>query len=97
VGASKGFRVHQAEGESGEDCGGYVWVSAIDGSAALHALSLSLVGAALIMSSTAPQIMVISSEGLFQAYNIDLDNGGECSLMKEFACVSDCISFRLPC
>lgn len=31
--------------------------------------------------------MVISSEGLFQAYNIDLENGGECSLMKEFASV----------
>ena len=32
--------------------------------------------------------MVISSEGLFQAYNIDLENGGECSLMKEFASVA---------
>jgi len=37
------------------------------------------------MSSTVPQVMVISSEGLFQAYNIDLENGGECSLMKEFS------------
>ncbi|KAE8542510.1 hypothetical protein D1P53_001289 [Cryptococcus gattii VGV] len=37
------------------------------------------------MSATVPQVMVISSEGLFQAYNIDLENGGECSLMKEFA------------
>ncbi|ORX37706.1 WD40-repeat-containing domain protein [Kockovaella imperatae] len=37
------------------------------------------------MSGTVPQIMVLSSEGLFQAYNIDLENGGECSLMKEFA------------
>jgi hypothetical protein len=34
---------------------------------------------------TVPQVMVISSEGMFQAYNIDLDNGGECSLMKEFS------------
>ncbi|TYJ57794.1 hypothetical protein B9479_001404 [Cryptococcus floricola] len=37
------------------------------------------------MSGTVPQVMVISSEGLFQAYNIDLENGGECSLMKEFS------------
>ncbi|WWC73707.1 uncharacterized protein I206_107679 [Kwoniella pini CBS 10737] len=37
------------------------------------------------MSGTAPQVMVISADGLFQAYNIDLENGGECSLMKEFA------------
>ncbi|EIW71497.1 hypothetical protein TREMEDRAFT_71180 [Tremella mesenterica DSM 1558] len=36
------------------------------------------------MSGTVPQVMVISSEGFFQAYNIDLENGGECSLMKEF-------------
>lgn len=35
--------------------------------------------------STVPQVMVISSDGLFQAYNIDLEHGGECSLMKEFA------------
>ena len=34
---------------------------------------------------TVPQVMVLSSEGTFQAYNIDLENGGECSLMKEFA------------
>jgi autophagy-related protein 18 len=40
---------------------------------------------AVLMRRTVPQVMVISSEGLFQAYNIDLDNGGECSLMKEFA------------
>ncbi|WWC92789.1 uncharacterized protein L201_007748 [Kwoniella dendrophila CBS 6074] len=37
------------------------------------------------MSGTVPQVMVISADGLFQAYSIDLDNGGECSLMKEFA------------
>ncbi|WVQ96046.1 hypothetical protein IAU59_003146 [Kwoniella sp. CBS 9459] len=37
------------------------------------------------MSGTVPQVMVISADGLFQAYNIDLENGGECSLMKEFA------------
>ncbi|KAK8849687.1 hypothetical protein IAR55_005022 [Kwoniella newhampshirensis] len=37
------------------------------------------------MSGTVPQVMVISAEGLFQAYNIDLENGGECSLMKEFS------------
>jgi autophagy-related protein 18 len=29
--------------------------------------------------------MVISADGLFQAYNIDLESGGECSLMKEFS------------
>jgi hypothetical protein len=34
---------------------------------------------------TVPQVMVISSEGMFQAYTIDLENGGECSLMKEFS------------
>lgn len=35
-------------------------------------------------SATLPQVMVISADGVFQAYNIDLENGGECALMKEF-------------
>lgn len=34
-----------------------------------------------------PQVMVISSEGYFYSYNIDLENGGECSLMKQYRCV----------
>jgi autophagy-related protein 18 len=33
---------------------------------------------------TMPQVMVVSSEGYFYAYNIDLENGGECSLMKQY-------------
>lgn len=32
--------------------------------------------------STTPQIMVITSEGLFYSYAIDLENGGECILQK---------------
>lgn len=39
----------------------------------------------LMWSRTVPQVMVISSEGLFQAYNIDLETGGECPLVKEFS------------
>lgn len=31
-----------------------------------------------------PQVMVISSEGYFYSYSIDLENGGECSLMKQY-------------
>jgi len=31
-----------------------------------------------------PQVMVISAEGDFYVYNIDLDNGGECLLTKQF-------------
>ncbi|CAH7669696.1 WD40-repeat-containing domain protein [Phakopsora pachyrhizi] len=34
------------------------------------------------ISSNTPQVMVISSEGLFYCYNIDLENGGECILQK---------------
>ena len=36
---------------------------------------------------TMPQVMVLSSEGYFYSYNIDLENGGECSLMKQYRCV----------
>ncbi|KAH7908911.1 WD40 repeat-like protein [Hygrophoropsis aurantiaca] len=37
------------------------------------------------LSGTLPQVMVISSEGYFYSYNIDLENGGECSLTKQFS------------
>jgi autophagy-related protein 18 len=36
---------------------------------------------------TMPQIMVVSSEGYFYSYSIDLENGGECSLMKQYSYV----------
>ncbi|KAI7869749.1 WD40-repeat-containing domain protein [Spinellus fusiger] len=35
------------------------------------------------LSSTTPQVMVITSEGYFYQYNIDLENGGECVLLKQ--------------
>ncbi|KAF9008264.1 WD40-repeat-containing domain protein [Cyathus striatus] len=37
------------------------------------------------LSSTMPHVMVISSEGYFYTYNIDLDNGGECTLLKQYS------------
>ncbi|KAJ3771834.1 WD40 repeat-like protein [Lentinula raphanica] len=37
------------------------------------------------LSGTMPQVMVISSEGYFYSYNIDLENGGECLLMKQYS------------
>jgi len=37
------------------------------------------------LSGTMPQVMVISSEGYFYSYNIDLENGGECTLMKQYS------------
>jgi len=39
---------------------------------------------AVALSGTMPQVMVISSDGYFYSYNIDLENGGECSLMKQY-------------
>lgn len=29
-------------------------------------------------------VLVITAEGLFQLYAIDLENGGECALIREF-------------
>lgn len=37
------------------------------------------------LSGTMPQVMVISSDGYFYSYNIDLDNGGECTLLKQYS------------
>ncbi|KZS97373.1 WD40 repeat-like protein, partial [Sistotremastrum niveocremeum HHB9708] len=36
------------------------------------------------LSGTMPHVMVLSSEGYFYSYSIDLENGGECSLMKQY-------------
>ncbi|KAL8293453.1 hypothetical protein RQP46_000154 [Phenoliferia psychrophenolica] len=37
------------------------------------------------LSSTTPQVMVVTSEGLFYSYAIDLENGGECVLQKSYS------------
>lgn len=38
-----------------------------------------------VISSTMPQVMVLSSEGYFYSYSIDLENGGECTLLKQYS------------
>ncbi|KAH8116067.1 WD40 repeat-like protein [Phellopilus nigrolimitatus] len=50
-------------------------------------LKLPVSGARCIvaLSGTMPHVMVISSEGYFYSYNIDLENGGECCLMKQYS------------
>ncbi|KAI8886582.1 WD40 repeat-like protein [Backusella circina FSU 941] len=37
------------------------------------------------LSSTTPQVMVVTSEGFLYQYNIDLENGGECVLLKQYS------------
>jgi len=37
------------------------------------------------LSGTMPHVMVISSDGYFYAYQIDLENGGECALLKQYS------------
>ncbi|KAL6866310.1 autophagy protein [Amphichorda felina] len=37
------------------------------------------------MSSSSPQVMVVTSDGGFYVYNIDMDNGGEGFLVKQFS------------
>ncbi|KAI8970132.1 WD40-repeat-containing domain protein [Mycotypha africana] len=37
------------------------------------------------LSSTTPQVMVVTSEGYFYQYNIDLESGGECVLLKQYS------------
>lgn len=58
-------------------CGGSEWVST--------RLHIAFARSDMTMLyRTMPQVMVISSEGYFYSYNIDLENGGECSLMKQY-------------
>lgn len=37
------------------------------------------------LSNSGPQVMVVTSQGNFYQYNIDLENGGECTLMKQYS------------
>ncbi|KAK0538346.1 autophagy protein [Tilletia horrida] len=43
------------------------------------------VSSLVAVSSTTPQVMVVTSEGYFYQYQIDLENGGECELMKQYS------------
>ncbi|KAN0059720.1 autophagy protein [Thecaphora frezii] len=43
------------------------------------------VSSVVAVSSTTPQVMVVTSEGYFYSYNIDLEHGGECVLMKQYS------------
>ncbi len=38
----------------------------------------------MTMPRTMPQVMVLSSEGYLYLYSIDLEKGGECSLIKQY-------------
>ncbi|TNY23509.1 putative phosphoinositide binding protein [Rhodotorula diobovata] len=37
------------------------------------------------LSGSSPQVMVVTSEGVFYSYAIDLENGGECVLQKSYS------------
>ncbi|KAK3683954.1 WD40-repeat-containing domain protein [Podospora appendiculata] len=39
------------------------------------------------MSSSSPQVMVVTSDGGFYVFNIDMEKGGEGYLVKQFSCV----------
>ncbi|UZJ57287.1 hypothetical protein CBS101457_006607 [Exobasidium rhododendri] len=43
------------------------------------------VSSVVAISNTTPQIICVTSEGLFYCYNIDLESGGECTLMKQYS------------
>lgn len=48
-------------------------------------LPVAGVHSVVALSNTTPQVMVVTSEGYFYQYNIDLENGGECVLLKQFS------------
>lgn len=43
------------------------------------------VSSVVALSSTTPHVMVVTSEGYFYSYAIDLEHGGECVLMKQYS------------
>lgn len=38
----------------------------------------------LNLNSNSSHVLVITAEGLYQAYAIDLESGGECALVREY-------------
>ncbi|KAI8813501.1 WD40-repeat-containing domain protein [Cladochytrium replicatum] len=40
------------------------------------------------LSGSSPQLMVVTGDGYFYSYNVDLENGGECILLKQYTLVS---------
>jgi autophagy-related protein 18 len=46
-----------------------------------------LLRSVVAMSSSSPQVMVVTSDGGFYVFNIDMEKGGEGYLVKQFSCV----------
>lgn len=47
-------------------------------------LPTSGVRSVVALSGTMPHVMVLTSEGYFYLYSIDLEKGGECALLKQY-------------
>ena len=39
----------------------------------------------MLVVSTSPEVMVVTSDGYFYQYSIDFENGGECMLLKQYS------------
>ena len=66
-------------------------VAAGQGGAAARGGSLISAGnprSVVAMSSSSPQVMVVTSDGGFYVFHIDLEKGGEGYLVKQFSCVN---------
>ncbi|KAI0556289.1 protein-vacuolar targeting protein Atg18 [Xylaria curta] len=50
-----------------------------------QALSNQQLRSVVAMSSSSPQVMVVTSDGLFYVFNIDMEHGGEGYLVKRFS------------
>jgi len=37
------------------------------------------------LSSSSPQIMIVTSDGYFYVYNVDMERGGDCVLTKQYS------------
>lgn len=48
-------------------------------------LSATPLRSVVAMSSSSPQVMVVTSDGGFYVYNIDMEKGGEGYLVKQFS------------
>lgn len=63
----------------------FAWIKIPKSANAAYAKTSSPVRSVVAMSSNTPQVMVVTSEGNFYVFNIDLSKGGEGTLIKQYS------------
>ena len=81
--ASVGAYLPQAVSEMWEPARDFAWLK-IPKAPPSAAGAMSQLRSVVAMSGSSPQVMVVTNEGRFYVFGIDLEKGGEGSLVKDY-------------